>query len=248
MAGLARERLTFRHGDEDLHGGLVRPDDGREHPGVVLVPSVHGVNPYVVEVADRLAACGYAVLALDIYSRGDSPGELNGPEQIRAAVAALPDRRVAGDVAAAGRHLGALAGVVPGQVAAMGFCVGGLYAYLAACEDECFVAAVDFYGMIRYERLTDCKPVSPIDRAADLRAPLLAHFGDLDPWCPSQDVRAFADRLAAEAKVYELYQYPGAGHAFHERHRPPVYRPVAATTAWDRSLTFLGHYLGGGSS
>lgn len=245
MTATTRQQLTFRRDGEELGGTLVRPQDGEEHPAVVLVSSVHGLNPYVLGVSERLAATGCAVFALDIYSRGDGPGELRDPAQIRAAVAALPDRRVAADVAAAGRHLGTLTGVTQGRVAVMGFCVGGLYAYLAGCEDDCFVAVVDFYGMIRYERVTEEKPVSPIERVADLRVPLLAHYGDRDPWCPTDDVRAFGDRLAEEGKVYELYQYPGAGHAFHESHRPVVYRPVAAATAWQRSLTFLDYYLRG---
>lgn len=238
-----RTTMTFDREDEQLSTTLVRPVSGSNHPALVLVPAVHGVNDYVLEVADRLAARGYVTSVLDIYSRGDAPKDLGGREQILAAVAALPDDRVAADVAAAGRHLLDMSDVT--GVGALGFCVGGLFAYLASCKADHFSATVNFYGMIRYDELTDNKPVSPVELADNLQAPMLSHYGQLDPWCPPAHVDEFDDRLAAAGKTYELYRYPGAGHAFHEHHREVAYRPVAAKAAWESSMAFIDYYLKG---
>lgn len=238
-----RTTTTFDREGAQLSTTLVRPVDGDSHPALVLVPAVHGVNDYVLGVADRLAARGYLTSVLDIYSRGDAPEDLGGREQILAAVAALPDDRVAMDVAAAGRHLLDMPGV--SGVGTLGFCVGGLFAYLASCKVAHFSVAVNFYGMLRYDELTDNKPVSPVDLADDLQSPMLSHYGLLDPWCPPAHVDEFDGRLAAAGKTYELYRYPGAGHAFHEHHRAVAYRPVAAKAAWERSMAFIDYYLKG---
>lgn len=236
------ENVTFNHAGDSLRGAIFRPSDAAVEGAVVVVPSVHGCNDYVSQVAASLGDAGYGALAFDIYSRGDAPNDLSSPERIQAAVAALADDRVTDDVLAAGHHMARLTG---GPVAVLGFCVGGVYAYLAACGDS-FAAAVTFYGMIRYgPAIAASKQGDPIDRAEDLRAPLLGHFGSLDGWCPPEHVRELGERLATAGKVHELYEYPGAGHAFHEFHRPQVYRPVAAADAWRRSLSFLDYHLRG---
>jgi len=238
------ERLCFERAGEPL-GGLLLRGPARTAPGVVLVPSVHGCNDYVIDVARRLVSQRYNVFVFDLYSRGDKPGDLSSPELIGAAVAGLPDERIALDVAAAGRYLGAHEAVAGEPVAALGFCVGGLYSFLAAAVDGTFAAAVDFYGMIRYRDLSGAKRRQPVDSAEAINAPLLAHFGEGDPWCSGDHVEELKRRLATAGKVHEIYTYPGAGHAFHEFHRPAVYRPVAAAAAWDRSLVFLDYYLHG---
>lgn len=120
-----------------------------------------------------------------------------------------------------------------------------MYAFLAGC-DGTFSAAVAFYGMIRYAPgIADHKDGDPVDLAEQLQTPLLAHFGTNDPWCPPDHVAELRQRLTAAGKVHEVYEYPGAGHAFHEFHRPAVYRPVAATAAWERTGVFFDYYLRG---
>ena len=236
------EDVAFDHGGDSLRGAVHRPAGGSPAGAVVVVPSVHGCNDYVAQVSSTLAAAGYAAMAFDIYSRGDAPADLSSPDRIQAAVAALDDDRVTADVVAAGRHMAEL---TQGPVAVLGFCVGGLYAYLASCGDV-YAAAVTFYGMIRYAPgIAASKQADPIDHAESVQAPLLGHFGSLDGWCPPEHVRELGERLAAAGKVHELYEYPGAGHAFHEFHRPQVYRPVAAADAWRRSLSFIDYHLRG---
>lgn len=235
------EEVSFDSSGETLTGTVFRPAQPSTS-GVVLAPSVHGCNDYVLDVGSTLADVGFTSMVVDIYARGDHPGDLATPEKIQAAVGALPDRRVTGDVVAAGGYLREVTG---GPVGVLGFCVGGVYAMLAGCSDT-FSAAAAFYGMIRYAPgIREHKENDPIDSMDRLQVPLLAHFGTLDPWCPPDHRAELRERLAKANKVHEVYEYPGAGHAFHEFHRPQVYRPVAAATAWSRTITFFGYYLRG---
>src|SRR5206468_11767284 len=97
------------HGGEEISGFLARPgvvgEDGRR-PGLVLVQEVFGVDAHIRAMCERFAGEGFAVLAPDLYSREGVPGPKPTPaipdpvwsmDEVRAAVASLPDRRVLGD-------------------------------------------------------------------------------------------------------------------------------------------------------
>jgi len=222
--------------------GFERPAQARA-PAVLLLPAIAGVNDYVRATAARLVSAGYAVLTLDYYAREGVAADVSTPAAISAAVAALPDPRVLSDARAAVAALRERAEVDSERIAAFGFCIGGMYAYLAACEIEGLSCAVDYYGAITYGSTSENKPVSPLDRAAELKAPLLGHFGTWDRLISTSDIDAFEAALQAASKPYELFRYAGAPHAFDEDHRPAVYRSVASRLAWERSLTFLDWHL-----
>ena len=213
-------------------------------PAVIVVPAVFGYNPYIEDVCRRLAHAGFVALGVDFYSRGDGPASLTSVEAIMAQLERIPDHRVVGDVVAGAAWLSEQAFVQPDGIGVLGFCVGGLYAFLAGCASARFRAVVNFYGLVRYERLSANKPVSPIDRVPELKAPMLVHYGDLDAWSTPQYVADYRRLLVQHDKPHEIYEYPGAPHAFHEE-ALPSFRPVAAATAWERSLIFLRWYLAG---
>jgi carboxymethylenebutenolidase len=131
------------------------------------------------------------------------------------------------------------------RIGALGFCIGGMYALMAACEDMGLAASVDYYGSVRYASLSPTKPRSPLDYVAQLRAPLLGHFGTFDRLISVADLDALETTLQGSGKSYELYRYRGAPHAFDEDFRPAVFRPVAAAVAAQRTLTFLDWHLRG---
>jgi carboxymethylenebutenolidase len=233
-------------GSAAIRGYLCQPTLPDEPAGaVVVVPSVFGLNRYVEDVCERLARAGFAALGVDFYSRGDGPGDLSSFQGIVAQLERIPDNRAVGDCVGAASWLAEQTFVRPRGVGILGFCVGGLYAYLSACDSDRFRAVVNFYGLVRYARLSANKPVDPLDRVPDLKAPMLGHFGDLDGWATPEFVAEFRRSLVQQGKVFELYEYPGAPHAFHEDERVDAFRPVAAATAWERSLVFLRWYLEG---
>ncbi|MEU8800997.1 dienelactone hydrolase family protein [Spirillospora sp. NPDC048819] len=221
-------------------GVVVGADDAGRRPVVLLTTAISGVNDYVLRQADRLAEAGYACAVLDYYARdGGRAPDLSTPEKIMAAVGALSDETVLGDMAAAVAWLKEQPGI--DRIGTLGFCIGGTYALLAASRIPDLRCAVTFYGMLRYAKLSDTKPLSPLDAAEKVGCPFLGHFGEADHLVPVADARELADRL--RGKPAEIYTYPGAGHAFHEDFRPDVYRPVAATTAWTRTQEYLAYYL-----
>lgn len=237
---------SYRSGSTELQGVRLTPAGDDVHGSIVLVPSIHGLSRYIETVAERLARHSYESLIVDIYSRADEKPTLRTGPEILQAVASLDDAGLAGDIAAAVEHLAHARGVQPAQIGLLGFCIGGMLVTRAATLVEA-ACVVDYYGMIRYGDAITGKP-DPIEEITALKAPLLGHFGDVDPWCPHADVIELRERLQDKALVQEIYTYPGAGHAFDEVHRREVYRPAAAHDAWQRSVAFLSYHLGAGAS
>jgi dienelactone hydrolase len=131
-----------------------------------------------------------------------------------------------------------------------------MYALMAACTCDGISAAVAFYGLLSHEHgiLHDeagldpvRKPRQPLDVAGELRAPLLAFYGDQDEFVPMSDVTALKARLDGTPHPTELVVVPGAGHAFMNDTRDDAYRPEDAKRAWGRMREFLDRYLRDGS-
>jgi len=213
-------------------------------PGVVMVHDVWGLSEHTRDLADRLSGEGFAVLAVDLYRREGAVEITDAAAFIRD----LPDPRVLADLREAASRL--RADGAP-RVGVTGFCMGGMYALLAACEPG-FDAAVPFYGMLRHgEGLLAGpldparKPREPLAAAADLACPLLGLFGDEDAFVPVAQVEALRTALASSPHESEIVRYPGAGHAFMNSTRPQAFRPEAAADAWPRMVAFLRRHLGG---
>lgn len=228
-------------------GFLVEPSDAPS-PGVVLIHDVWGLSDHTRDLARRLAREGFAVLALDLYRREaqvkiENPGawmrQLSDPQ-------ALADVQEAVDRLRAGPSRGRRVGV-------MGFCMGGMYALMAACACRDLSAAVPFYGLLshRHGILHDPdgldparKPKEPLDHASSLACPLLAFFGDRDEFVPLADIRELESRLASAEPPAQVVVVPDVGHAFLNDTRPDAYRPAEAAAAWQRSVAFLRQHLG----
>jgi carboxymethylenebutenolidase len=240
---LESSEVEFSRDGDGLRGHLAAPREGGAHPGLLMIPDVHGLSPFYREMAARLAAQGFAVLAIDLYAREGAPKLADAAEAMRF-IAGLPDARVLGDLAAAAEFLGAHPGVAGKPVGITGFCMGGQYALLAACSDPTLRACVSFYGMVRYPERNERKPRSPLDAAADLGCPYLGIFGADDGLIPAPDVEELRQRLRAAGKRSEIVVYPGCGHAFLNSMRPDAYRPEAAADAFGRAVEFLRRELG----
>lgn len=219
------------------------------HPGVVMIHDVWGLSDHPRDLATRLAGEGFSVLALDLY-RDLPDATIEDPGRF---IRDLSDPRVLGVIQAGVDFLAAHPSSSGRPVGVTGFCMGGMYALLAACSCRGLSAAVPFYGMLSYEhgmlRAPEGhdparKPRQPLDAARGLGCPLLAFFGEEDPYIPMADVERLRTALAGAAHPAEVRTYPGAGHAFMNDTRPEAYRPEAAADAWRRTLAFLRERLG----
>ena len=221
----------------DIPALLCVPESGHG-PGVVLVQEIFGVNGYIRDVAERLAAEGYVTLAPHMYWRiePDFAVEATGPDDLPTAFAVAgrhdPDDGVA-DVGAALTHLAGRP-EVDGPVGVMGFCFGGSMAYLAAAAHDP-ACAVSYYGSMVGANL---------DKAAAITCPIQFHFGSDDAFLPNDDVEGL--RAATEGmENVQIHVAEGAGHAF-DNHRNPMFsNPDAAAAAWAKTSAFLAANLKG---
>ena len=215
-------------GHGQVRGYLVRPAKVEGNvPGVVVVHENRGLNPYIEDVARRLAKAGFIALAPDgLSSVGGYPGNDDRGRELQATV---DPQKLMNDFFAAiewlMQHPKATA-----KVGITGFCYGGAVANAAAVAYPELGAAVPFYG-----RQADAKDVPKI------KAPLLLHYGELDTRI-NEGWPAYEQALKAAGKTYEAYTYPGANHGFHND-STPRYDEAAANLAWERTLAWFRRYL-----
>lgn len=215
-------------GHGQVRGYLVRPakTSGRL-PAVVVAHENRGLNPYIEDVARRVAKAGFIALAPDgLSSVGGYPGNDDKGRELQQKV---DPQKLMNDFFAAIEWLMAH-DASTGKVGITGFCYGGGVANAAAVAYPELAAAVPFYG-----RQADAKDVPRI------KAPLLLHFGELDTRI-NEGWPAYEQALKAAGKTYEAYVYPGANHGFHND-STPRYDEAAATLAWDRTLAWFRKYL-----
>ncbi|MBV6289209.1 YghX family hydrolase [Pseudomonas aegrilactucae] len=215
-------------GHGQVRGYLVRPAKASGRlPAVVVAHENRGLNPYIEDVARRVAKAGFIALAPDgLSSVGGYPGNDDKGRELQQKV---DPQKLMNDFFAAIEWLMAH-DASTGKVGITGFCYGGGVANAAAVAYPELAAAVPFYG-----RQADARDVPRI------KAPLLLHFGELDTRI-NEGWPAYEQALKAAGKTYEAYIYAGANHGFHND-STPRYDEAAATLAWDRTLAWFGKYL-----
>lgn len=226
---IAAEYITYPspHGTGNVRGYRVRPAHASGKTAAVLV--VHenrGLNPYIEDVARRLAKAGFIALAPDgLTSMGGYPGN---DDQGKALQEKVDPTQLMNDFFAGIEWLMSQPEV--GKVGITGFCYGGGVANAAAVAYPELAAAVPFYG--RQPKVQDVPRI---------KAPLLLHYAELDKGI-TDGWPAYEAALQANGKVYQGYVYPGVNHGFHND-STPRYDEAAAQLAWDRTLEWFGRYL-----
>ncbi len=201
---------------------------------VVLISEVSGVDEALLGYANRLVAEGFSVAMPDLWWRTGRP-DLSVEGGMARAIEAVRDSEALLDVREA---LAGLAGV-PGPRFVMGFCLGGLYARMAACALPGLAGAVEFYGRIRYPSISEAKPVQPLDLVSGLGCPIQCHFGSEDTVSPPAHVDELEQRLSGRGHAAQVFRYAGCGHAFLNPNRPS-FQAAPAALAWSRAMRFLG--------
>jgi carboxymethylenebutenolidase len=192
-----------------------------------------GLNSEITEMADRLAAEGYVVLAPDTY-RGQTTSQIPRALFLRLTT---PADRVDGDMQAAFDYLAALDTVNANQVGVMGFCYGGGVALRHGVSNPAVRATVNLYG----DTIDD--PAAFGALLAPDAGPVLGIFGAQDQQIPVTRVRAFEAALNAAGIASTVTIYDGVGHAF--VNPASVEAGGAAAEAWAQILAFLDGALRG---
>jgi carboxymethylenebutenolidase len=200
------------------------PPTGRG-PGVLVLHEAFGLVDWVRGVCERLARAGFVALAPDLY-RGKSADSIDGATRL--ALSLTPDG-VRRDLAAAATALLSDHAVDGARVGAVGFCMGGHLALVAAEASPRVGAVVDFYGV---------HPGLPVEPAR-IQAAVLGIFAADDEFVPAEAVEALKSALAVAGVRASFVVQPGAGHGFMNEMRPERFDARAAAEGWDRMLAFL---------
>lgn len=228
---ISPEYITYPSpdGHGEVRGYLVRPTAAKGPvPGIVVVHENRGLNPYIEDVARRVAKAGFVALAPDgLSSVGGYPGNDDAGRELQRTV----DReKLMNDFFAAVDWLKA-AEFTRGKVGITGFCYGGGVSNAAAVAFEDLGAAVPFYG--RQPRAEDVPRI---------KAPILLHYGELDTRV-NAGWPEYQKALDAAGVTYEAHIYEGANHGFHND-STPRYDEQAAELAWSRTIAWFKTYLG----
>lgn len=212
------------------------PEGASPFPAVVVIQHQGGVDPFIEEMTNRIAAAGFIGAAPDLYHR-DSPNcRDDGPTRR----ARLRDVSVIKDVNAAVEFLKGLKSVNREALGITGFCMGGRVAYLMAAANPTFKAGVAYYGGNIMAPWGDGP--SPFDHTREIHCPIMGHFGEDDKNPSPEDMRKLDAELGKYGKVHEFYSYPNTGHGFMDRSKSN-YRAHADEASWPRTLNFFKRYV-----
>ncbi len=227
---IVAEYITYSSpkGNGDVRAYLVRPASATGPvPGVVVVHENRGLNPYIEDVARRVAKAGFVALAPDgLSSVGFYPGNDDKGRELQQQV---DPEKLMNDFFAAVEFLTA-SDLTTDKIGITGFCYGGGVANAAAVAYPELAAAVPFYG--RQPRPED---------VARIEAPLLIHYAELDTRV-NEGWPAYEAALKAAGKTYEAHIYPGVNHGFHND-STPRYDEAAAELAWERTIEWFRRHL-----
>ena len=229
-ARIKTEYLTYQspQGSGNMRGYFARPaNPAGKLPGVVVIHENRGLNPYIEDVARRLAVANFVAFAPDALTPlGGYPGDEERAAQLFGQL----------DAAKGTEDLVAAYGVLKacpectGKVGAVGFCIGGTTVNTFAVRIPDLAAGVPFYGG---------QP-----NAADvpkIKAPLMLHYAGLDERT-NAGWPAYEAALKANNVKYQMFMYPNTNHGFHND-TTPRYDEAAAKLAWSRTVAFFNENL-----
>ncbi len=232
---MAGTEVTIARPDGGFGGYLAKPEGG-VGPGVVVIQEIFGVNAVMRGITDDLAAEGFAALCPDLFWRQE-PG-LQLSDQNEAKMARAFELFAGFDFAAGVRDIAAALDFLRGEdacarpVGAIGFCLGGLLAYLTGTRTSAD-CAVGYYGVGIEQRLGE---------AGNLTKPLMLHVATADEFVPEEAQAAVRGDLGGNPLV-TIHDYEGLGHAF-ARRGGDHFDAAAAALANGRTYAFLHANLG----
>lgn len=214
-------------------GYLAFPPAG-SGPGLVLFQEIFGVNAHIRAVAEQYALDGFVVLAPDMFWRQAPRVELGyvGDERQRgiSLMQSLQPADLLADIATAVDALRRRPETAGRKVGAIGYCLGGRLAYLAAAKAPIDAAAPFYGGGIHMQ----------LERAAAIGCPMQFHYAEQDDNIPLDAVEKV--RAAMAGKTAEVHVYRGAHHGFNCWARASYHAPSAAL-AHGRATAFLATHL-----
>jgi carboxymethylenebutenolidase len=223
---ITTSRTQFTANGKKVNAFIARPEGTTKAPAVIIVHEWWGLNPHIEDIAGRYAREGFIAVAADLFegvTTKDAKEAANlmsalRPEQgLEALKVVLDGLRAMPEVTAVG---------------VTGFCMGGTFALLLACNAK-VEACAPFYGDVP----TDTTLIGR------LSCPVLFIGGEKDQWITVEKMKRLESALNQYGKPGEVRIYKGADHAFFNNTRPEVYNAADAADAWQRVVEFFNKYL-----
>jgi carboxymethylenebutenolidase len=213
-----------------MRGYLAQPSDAKgKLPAVLVIHENRGLNPYIEDVARRLALANFVAFAPDALTPvGGYPGD---EDKARALFAAQDAKKREEDLYQAAQVLKARPETT-GKIGSVGFCFGGGICNLLATRMPDLGASVPYYGR-----------QVPASEVAKIKAPLLIHYASEDENI-NKGWPAYEEALKANNVRYTAHIYPTPQHGFHND-TTPRYDEAAARLSWQRTLDFFNQHLRG---
>jgi len=215
-------------GSDKMRGYFARPaKTAGKLPGVLVIHENRGLNPYIEDVARRLAVEGYLAFAPDALTPvGGYPGD---EDKARELFAKQDGKKRIEDLVTGAAVLKARP-ECNGKIGTVGFCFGGGICNLLAVRLPDLAASVPFYGV-----------QVPASDVSKIKAPLLIHYAENDERI-NAGWPAYETALKANGVKYQAHFYPGTHHGFHND-TTPRYDEAAAKLAWSRTVAFFKEHL-----
>ena len=205
-------------------------------PGMMMLQEIFGVSPYMKSIADLYAEEGYVAIVPDLFWRLEPGVSLGHTEadftKARALNGRFDSKTAIADMTATVKALRAH-GAVTGKIGALGFCLGGRLAVLAAAYSD-VDCAIGYYG-VGIEKEPDAIQA--------VKCPMVLHFAAKDAYTPPDVIAAIKAGVAGRDDV-EIYVYPDADHGFNSPARSDRYDRPASMMAHTRSIALLRRVLG----
>lgn len=224
------ETLTITTPDGDFAAYVARPQ-AENAPAIVVIQEIFGVNKVMRDIADGLASQGYVAIVPDLFWRIEPGIDITDQSEAEWKRAfelfnAFDVDAGVSDIAATINTARTLPGV-NGKVGAVGYCLGGLLAFLTATRTDAD-AAVSYYGVGLEKH---------VGEAEKLAHPLLMHIAEKDQFVPPEAQQVILNALKDHPQI-EVHTYAGRDHAF-AREGGAHYDAADAAKANGRSLTFF---------
>jgi carboxymethylenebutenolidase len=231
--GAAAELLEIESPDGTHFSAAFAGTSEVRGPGVVIYPDVRGLYPFYMRLAERFAEAGHHAVVIDYFGRTAGLGPRDDDFDYVEHVPQTRSEQIQQDTMAALDEVSRRVGET--RFVSVGFCFGGGESFLATTNKNLgLLGAVGFYaGLVRAR----WGLVGPMDRAEDMRGPLLGLFGGADEGIPQDQIDEFSRRLADADVDHEFHVYPGAPHSFFDRKQEEYAN--ASEDAWRRVLEFL---------
>jgi carboxymethylenebutenolidase len=222
----------------DLPAYFAAPKKAGRRAAVIVIPEIFGMHEYQKDICRRLAKAGYYAITLDPYFRKGDLTKISEFKEVLAAANTLEDAQMLADLDALVAWVEKQPKANAKKLGITGMCRGGRTVWMYVAHSKKIKAGVAWYGGLN--PAPPAMPLTPLDVADQLHAPVLGLYGGTDQGIPLEMVERMRAALLAFGKDKEsvIHVYAGMPHAFHADYRPS-YRKEAAEDGWKRMLAWF---------